>query len=263
MTMNKKSKTTALVLGGGSARGFAHIGVLEVLQEAGIKFDFVVGTSIGSLLGAYYALGLPLQEAEWLAKNITIKDMADVTIPQWGINKGDKLNGIVRGSLRDKGFKDLVIPLVVVTTDIQTGEVVCFKEGDLAKTIQASCSIPGIFSPVVIDGRLLVDGGIAESVPVSVARSLGAGFVTAVDVGFCVRKGRIKNIVQIMVQAYQIMGEALYRYQSLQADVTIKPDLGDLDQMSFHRAEEAIVEGRRAAQQQLPFLEFKLKEFNS
>lgn len=257
----KKYKTTALVLGGGSARGFAHIGVLEVLQKAGIKFDFVVGTSIGSLLGAYYTLGLPLEEAEWLAKNVRLKDMTDVTIPQWGINKGDKLYQIVREALKNKSFQDLVTPFVVVTTDLETGESVLFREGDLIKAVQASCSIPGIFSPVRIDNRLLVDGGITESVPVSVARALGAGFVVAVDVGFCVRQGKMKNIVQIMIQAFQIMGEALNRYQSLQADVIIKPDLGDLDQLSFHRAEEAIVLGRRAAEQQLSYLEFKLKEF--
>ncbi|MCX5679866.1 MAG: patatin-like phospholipase family protein [Candidatus Omnitrophica bacterium] len=248
----KKKRKVTLVLGGGSARGLAHIGVLGVFKEKGIPIDNIVGTSMGALVGASYSVGVSLKEMYDLAENFTVNQLLDPTIPRMGLLAGKKLEAMIRQLTHGKGFKDCKIPLAVVTTDIQNGEEVVLQEGDLVKAIQASCSWPGIFNPVEIDGRILVDGGIKDSVPTSIARSLGADYVLAVDVGFCVKDGKIENIFQMILQSFQIMGEELNQYQSKGADFTLKVELGNLDQVSFDRAHEAMMKGAAIAMEKIP-----------
>ena len=248
----KKKRKVTLVLGGGSARGLAHIGVLGVFKEEGIPIDNIIGTSMGALIGAAYSIGVPLKEMYDAAEKFTMNQLLDPTIPRMGLLAGKKLETIIRLLTHNKGFKDCRIPLAVVTTDIQNGEEVIFQEGDLMKVLQASCSWPGIFNPVEIGGRLLVDGGIKDSVPTNIARSLGADYVLAVDVGFCVKVGKIDNIFQMILQSFQIMGEELNQYQSKGADFTIKVELGNLDQVSFDRGHEAMIKGAAIAMEKIP-----------
>lgn len=250
----KKRRKVTLVLGGGSARGLAHIGVLEVLEEKGIPIDNIVGTSMGALVGAAYSVGLPLKEMHAIAEKFTMNQLLDPTLPRMGLLAGKKLETMIKRLTLGKGFKDCRIPLSVVTTDIQNGEDVVFNEGDLVKAVQASCSWPGIFNPVEMDGRLLVDGGVKNSVPTHIARTLGADYVLAVDVGFCVKVGKIENIFQMILQSFQIMGEELNQYQSKGADFTIKVELGKLDQASFDKAHEAITKGIAIATKNMPAL---------
>ena len=239
------------MLGGGSARGIAHIGALKVIEQAKIPIDQIVGTSMGSLIGAGYATGISLKDMEEKALEFTGNKLLDPTIPAMGLLSGDKLEASIREILGERTFGDCRIPLAVVTTDIETGEEVVFRKGDLIKVVRASCSWPGIFNPVRIDGRLLCDGGIKHSVPTMIARQLGADYCLAVDVGFCVKRGKIENIFQIILQSFQITGEELNKYQSLEADVSIRVDLGDLDQVAFERSQEAIYKGAAAAEMKI------------
>jgi NTE family protein len=246
-----KKKNICLVLGGGSARGVAHIGVLSVLKRENIPISSIVGTSMGALIGAAYSLGIPIKEMEEKAYKFSVNKLLDPTIPKMGLLAGERLEGKIRDLVNSKGFEECKIPLSIVTTDIQTGEEIIFRSGDLVKIVRASCSWPGIFNPVAIDGRLLSDGGIKNSVPTRIARQDGADYIIAVDVGFCVRKAKIGNIFQMILQSFQITGEELNKYQSREAEVVIKIDLGDIDQVSFDRAREAIEKGAEATELQV------------
>jgi NTE family protein len=254
MTQTDRKKV-ALVLGGGSARGLAHIGVLKVLQQNNIPIDFVVGTSIGALIGAMYCLELPMQKAQEIALKTTWWQLADFVISATGFLEGKNLEKIIVEALDNKGFADLKTPLAVVATDIENGEEVVITEGDLVRVIRASCSIPGIFLPVRVNERLLVDGGLKNTVPSSVAKKLGADFIIAVDVGYCIRKGRITNIFQVVFQSIQILGDELNKCQVKEADIVIDVQLGgDIDQMAFDKAADIIACGEKTAQEAMPAL---------
>lgn len=243
-----KKKSIVLVLGGGSARGLAHIGVLKVLEREKIAIHRIVGTSMGALIGAAYSAGMPLKKMEEIAHKFNWKTVFDPTLPKMGLLAGRKLAKVVSELTENKSFEQCRIPVAVVTTDIERNERVVFQKGDLQKVICASCSWPGIFNPVKIDGRLLVDGGIKNSVPTRIARSIDRGYMVAVDVGFCVKKGKIDNIFQLLLQSFQIMGEELNRYQARISDVMIKVDLDhNIDQVAFNKSREAIAKGEDAA----------------
>ena len=190
----KKKREVTLVLGGGSARGIDHLGVLKVLDKEKIWINKIVGTSMGALIGAAYSVGVPVERMEEKAYRFSLKRLLDPTMPNMGLLAGEKLEGTIKDILENKTFKDCKIPIAIVATDIERNEEVVYQDGDLVKIIRASCSWPGIFNPVRVDGRLLVDGGIKNSVPTKIARFLNADYMIAVDVGFCVRRGRIGKI---------------------------------------------------------------------
>ena len=260
--LNKK-KNVVLVLGGGSARGLAHIGVLKVLQREKIPVHRIVGTSMGALIGGAYSVGVSLKKMEDMALKFNWKTVFDPTIPRMGLLAGKKLAKVVAELTEDRGFADCKIPLAIVTTDIEKNERVVFQKGDLQKVICASCSWPGIFNPVRIEGRLLVDGGIKNSVPTRIAKSLDTGYMIAVDVGFCVKQGKIENIFQMLLQSFQIMGEELNRYQSRISDTLIKVELGhDIDQVAFNKAREAIALGEKATEEKMGQIKRMLSIYN-
>jgi NTE family protein len=256
---NKKKRIVALALGGGSARGVAHIGVLKVLEREDIPIDMIVGTSMGALIGASYSIGDSIASMEANAYTSSANKLLDPTIPTMGLLAGEKLEKAIKELIDNKKFSDCRIPFAAVTTNIETGEEVVHQTGDLVKVIRASCSWPGIFNPVRLDGKLLVDGGIKNSVPTKIARSLGADYVLAVDVGFCVKKGAIKNIFQMILQSFQITGEELNKYQSVDADYVIKVHLGNIDQAAFERARESVRKGAEAAELAIPQLKKDLR----
>lgn len=255
-----RRRKTALVLGGGSARGLAHLGVLKVFERENFTFDLVVGTSIGALIGAGYCLGYKIDELIQEALGTRLSDIVDVTISRMGLNEGNKLESKIGKIVDDKTFEDLAIPLVVTATDVETGEEVYFSSGKLLPTIKASCSLPGIFKPVEMNGRLLIDGGMRQSVPVAIAKRMEADYIVAVDVGFCIKKGKITSMLGVIMQAIQIMGEELNKHQTKEADVTIKPQLGgDIDQLAFNKAEFIIQRGEFAAEKAIHTLRKHLR----
>jgi len=258
----KKKRSIVLVLGGGSARGLAHIGVLKVFEREKIPIHRIVGTSMGALIGASYSVGMPIKKMEEIAHGFNWKTVFDPTLPNMGLLAGKKLAKVVGELTLNKSFEECKIPLAVVTTDIEKNERVIFQEGDLQKIVCASCSWPGIFNPVRIDGRLLVDGGIKNSVPTRIARSIDPGYMVAVDVGFCVKDGKITNIFQMLLQSFQIMGEELNRYQARISDTMIKADLGNIDQVAFDRAKDAIARGEKAAEEKVGQIKRMLSVYN-
>ncbi len=257
--LKSKPKKVALVLGGGGARGLAHIGILKVFEREDIKVDLVVGTSMGAVIGAAYCLGFHATHMEKRATTLKWTDLFDPTMPKLGLAEGLKMQNVIADLLEHKTFLDLKIPLAVVTTDIEKAEEVVYTSGDLVKVVKASSSWPGIFIPNRIDGRLLVDGGIKNSVPVAIAKQLGADFIIACNVGFCVSTDlEINNLLRMILQSFQIMGAELNKYQSKQADIIIEPNLGNLDQAAFDKATEIIHKGQEAAEKMLPKLRKKL-----
>lgn len=254
-----KPRKIALVLGGGGARGLSHIGILKVFEREDIKVDLVVGTSMGAVIGAAYALGFSTSKMEKRATALSWTDLFDPIIPKLGLAEGIKLENVIEEILEERTFLDIKTPLAVVATDIEKAEEVVYTSGPLVKIVRASCSWPGIFTPVRIDGRLIVDGGIKNSVPVSLARKMGADVIIACDVGFCVTKDvEIANILRLLLQSFQIMGEELNTYQSKEADIIIEPNLGNMDQASFDKSAEIIQKGQQAAEKALPLIQKEL-----
>jgi NTE family protein len=258
----KKKRSVVLVLGGGSARGLAHIGVLKVFEREKVPIHRIVGTSMGALIGASYSVGMPVKKMEEIARGFNWRTVFDPTLPKMGLLAGKKLAKVVGDLTLNKSFEECRIPVTVVTTDIEKNERVVFQKGNLQKIICASCSWPGIFNPIRIDGRLLVDGGIKNSVPTRIARSIDPGYMVAVDVGFCVKDGKISNIFQMLLQSFQIMGEELNRYQARISDTMIKVELGNIDQVAFDKAKEAIAEGEKAAEDKVSQIKRMLSVYN-
>ena len=232
-----------LALGGGGARGLSHIGVLEELDRAGVGIGWIAGTSAGSLVGALYAYGLKPAEILALAKDTGWKDLAGVNLPRVGLTNFDPMEKLLNEILHRATFADLKIPFAAVSCDLRTGKEVILNEGNVARAVRASCSIPGIFVPVPDETRLLTDGGVVNGVPVNVARQLGAEKVIAVQLhGGEEPVAKLDNIFAILMQSLEIM----QRSQSMEKpDVLLVPEVTSLGVFDFDKVDE----GYRAGQE--------------
>src|ERR1700736_6543280 len=191
----------ALALGGGFARGFAHLGVLQVLEENHIAISHIAGTSVGSILGAAYASGAPLAQIMATCRTLKFRDIARWRVSRLGLASNHRLGDLMERVFDSRQFEDLRIPMAVVATDLNTGEPVVFTEGDLVDAIRASCAFPGLFEPVQIGTRYLADGGLVAPVPTRAARDLGAAFVLGVTVGMQDGyRGTPSNIFQVEIR---------------------------------------------------------------
>ncbi|MFC4766052.1 patatin-like phospholipase family protein [Effusibacillus consociatus] len=245
MTMPK----IGLALGAGGARGLAHIGVLEVLQEEGIPIDAMAGSSMGSLIAAFYASGMETRYMELLATNLKRKHFTDFTVPKLGFVAGNKACEIIQLLTKNMNIEDAKFPLAIVATDIEKGERVVFREGPMYKAVRASISIPGVFVPYVYNNRVLVDGGVIDRVPITPCRELGVDLVVAVDVGLYNKELPVKNIFDVFFQSIEIMEREILKTRILDANVLIRPDVGHISTTAFVQVEECIEEGRNAARQ--------------
>ncbi len=248
-----------LALGGGSARGFAHIGVLKVLVEAGIKIDFLSGSSMGALIGAFYASGMKPRILERIAGAVERRNWTDITFSKMGLMSGKRIEQIIYLLTRRSTFADLQIPLAVVAVDLIKGEKVVFREGLVSTAVRASISLPGYFVPVEKDGMILVDGGILDRVPAEVVRDMGAGFIIAVDPGIYIKEGRINTVLDVITSSFDVMSMEITRHHVTCADVLISPALGDIAPSQFDRAREAIAIGEKTAREALPGIRAMLK----
>jgi NTE family protein len=253
------------VLGGGAARGFAHVGVIRVLEREKVPFDLIVGTSVGSLVGAIYADKKSSFELEWIAFLLGEKDLFDYTFTQLtqGLVRGDRLEEFVVKRLAAREIGELKIPFAAVATDIQSGETVVLRTGSVARAVRASSSIPGIFMPVRHQGRLLVDGGVVNNVPVDVARSLGAEVVIAVDLGGSKKSAQVNNIFDTIAQTLNLMAVQGVEARLKQADVVIQPAVAHIGPFDFTQKKEFLAAGIRAAEQALPRIREKLSGVNA
>jgi NTE family protein len=248
-----------LALGAGSVRGIAHLGVLQVFQEHNIPIDYIAGTSAGGIVGALYATGVDLKLLEGLVCSLKLKHIIDFVFSKNGLVGGQKLSNLIALLTKNGEFKDLSIPLSLVATDIETGEKVVINEGNLTEGVRASISIPGIFEPARIDGRLLVDGALIDRVPVSVVREMGADLVVAVDVGYDLQPERVSNIFGVIMQAINIMERELCSNRIIDADVLIRPAVGHIGSFKLHLADECIKLGRIAGEDAIDQIKELLK----
>jgi len=241
----------ALVLGGGAARGFAHIGVIKILESAGVVPDIIVGTSAGAVVGALYASGTTGFELQKLALAMDDSTMSDWSLPDRGVIRGEALQNFVNRALSNRPIEALARTLGVVATDLQSGEMIVFRRGNTGLAVRASSSVPGIFQPARIGEREYVDGGLVSPVPVKVARDMGAEVVIAVDISTRPLQASVATTIEVLLQTFNIMGAALAQTELGRADVVIRPAIGHINGTDFQSKHLAILEGERAAAAQL------------
>jgi len=256
-----KPPKIALALGGGAAKGFAHVGVIKVLEANGIVPDLVVGTSAGSVVGALYAGGYGGYELQKIAFKLDESSVGDFTLPDRGFVKGELLQDFINKSLSNRPIERLNKSFAAVATDLGTGEMVVFQRGNTGMAVRASSSVPGVFRPVLINHREYVDGGLVSPVPVKVARSLGADIVIAVDISAKPRYAKTDGLVNILLQTYAIMGHSMGKQELAAADVVIQPKIGAIGSADFEQKHWAILEGERAAQEALPLIRNRLRQW--
>ncbi|MBU6502604.1 MAG: patatin-like phospholipase family protein [Burkholderiales bacterium] len=261
-TVAMRPPRIGLVLGGGAARGFAHVGVIQVLEEAGIKPDLVVGTSAGSLVAALYASGKTGAQLQQIAMSMQEATFTDWMLPLFGrgMLRGDGLERYVNRQVGGRLIEDMPLRLGIVATDLHSGQGVLFQRGDTGKAVRASSAVPAIFEPVRIAGHDYVDGGLVAPVPVDYARQMGAELVIAVDISSPPEANPTDDTLQILLQTFAIMSKSINRYELRDADLVVRPDLNGVTSADFAARRRAIDAGRVAMQRLLPRLRQLIKD---
>lgn len=256
-----KEPKIGLALGSGGAKGFAHVGVLKVLEEANIPIDYIAGSSMGALAAALYGAGHSIESMHKMATTFKRKYYLDFIVPKMGFVAGEKVRELLGVITFDKRIEDLSPSTSIVATDLIAGERVVFTEGSAAEAVRASISIPGILVPAKIDGRLLVDGGVIDRVPVSVVKDMGADIVIAIDVLSGKGSAEIHSIFDVIMQSIDIMQEEMVRLHESTADVMIKPPLGQFNSRTFTNVEEMIKMGEEEARKNLSAIQTAIEKW--
>jgi len=258
----KKRPKVGLVLGGGAARGFAHIGVIQVLEEAGIKPNLVVGTSAGSLVAALYASGKNGAQLQKVAETMEEATFADWTLPIFsrGLLRGEALARYVSLQVSGRLIESTPMPLGIVATDLNSGQGMLFQRGDIATAVRASSAVPAIFQPVKISGHEYVDGGLVSPVPVRYARQMGAEFVIAVDISSLPEGNAANDTLQVLMQTFTIMIKSINNFELREADLVIRPALAGVGSSDFGARRRSIEAGRSAMLAVLPQLKLALQK---
>ena len=262
----------AVVLGGGGARAIADLGVFEVLEEHGIKVDLIVGTSGGSIIGALYADNPHAKSLKVITEKLKINDFVDFSL--LGAIHGTHnlassyVNGkngekFLENNMRAKEFKDLKIPFIAVATDIVTGETIALNNGPIAPAVRASYSIPGLFAPVEIYGRTLVDGGVSAPLAVEVARRYNPKIIIAVDLSLPVEKSSVHNVVDVVTKSLAINYNTLNDLIGKDADILIKPKIRNIGIFDAHRKDELYEAGRKATEKKISDIKKQLSKKRS
>lgn len=273
MISQKNSQTTAgnrkpiigLALGGGAARGFAHIGVIKALEANDIKPDIVVGTSAGSVIAAVYATGISGNELNKIAINLDEASITDWAMPFsskfGGLIKGDALQSEINRLVGNRSIDKMKIPLGITSTDLKTGNPILFQRGDTGQAVRASCSVPGVFAPTIIGGREYVDGGLTNPVPVRFAKQMGADIVIAVNISSEPSTQDYSGTLGIILQTTTIMGKRINEFELPMADILIQPNLNNMKGTDFKSRNSAILAGEIATQAKLDELKSKIANF--
>jgi NTE family protein len=254
----KRQPRVALVLGGGAVKGFAHVGVIRVLEQEKIPIHMIIGTSVGSLIGSIYASNPDAFQLEWLAYRVDKGDILDFSVvySKMGPVQGIKLENFLDQNVKARKIEDTRIPFYPIATDLNTGETIILEKGPLAKAVRASCAIPGIFVPVTFDNRTLVDGGVTDNVAADVARNKGADVIIAVNLQKDIKNYQIDSVVDIIAQSLSIMMREAGKPKLQCADVVIEPEIKDVSLFDFSQKKVLIEEGIKAARKAVP----KIKE---
>jgi NTE family protein len=253
-----RAPRVGLALGGGAARGFAHIGVLQVLEEKGFKVDMVAGTSAGSLVAALFASGKDAKALSVLADQMDESKITDWVFPSRGLIKGEALSRYVNQQVGGRTMEQMRLPLGVVATDLASGEPIVFRRGDTGLAVRASATVPGVFQPVKIGSREYVDGGLVAPVPVRAVHEMGAEFVIAVDISSAPEGASTKGTSDVMLQTFTIMGKSINRHELKEADVVVRPNLPGVSSADFTARKKSIQAGREAMLAAWPELQRKL-----
>ncbi|WP_425448949.1 patatin-like phospholipase family protein [Dethiothermospora halolimnae] len=249
-----------LALGSGGARGLAHIGVLKALEENNVNIDVVSGSSAGALVGSLYCSNIPPAKIEDIINQIDRKMWMDVTVPRRGFIKGNQIEQILKILTRNRNIEDLNKKLAIVATDLKESKKIVFTEGPLYKAVRASISVPGVFLPVKMDNMVLVDGGVIDRVPVSIARELGADIVIAVDVGFSTEQRRINHIFDVILQSIDVMAKQILNESLMGADILIKPPISHISPSKFDKVVECSKIGYKATIEGINEIKGKLEQ---
>jgi NTE family protein len=241
-----------LALGSGGARGFAHVGVIKALRDAEIPIDYIAGSSMGALVGAFYGAGMDIEQLYKLAAAFRRKYYLDFTVPKMGFIQGHKAKELIRIFTKDKKIEELDPPVAIVATDLMNGEKVVFKKGSVVDAVRASISIPGIFVPEKIDGRMFVDGGVVDRVPISVAKEMGADIVIAVDVSYYQSNAEIASIFDVIMQSIDIMQNELARFSEFNSDIMVKPNVMQFSSRAFRDIQEIMNIGEQETAKRIP-----------
>jgi len=261
----RKEIKLGLALGGGAARGFAHVGVIQVLEEAGLRPSHIVGTSAGSLVAALYASGKSSAELVRLAETMQEADITEWMLPilNRGALRGEALAKYVNTQVGGRNLEQMAIPLGIVATDLRNGDAVTFRRGNTGLAVRASSAVPAVFQPVRIGEREYVDGGLVAPVPVRQTREMGANFVLAVDISSDPEGNPSGDTFQILMQTFTIMGKSINTLSLKEADFVVRPALTGVKSADFSTRLRSIEAGRVAMRAALPSLKARLAEFET
>ena len=247
-----------LALGGGAARGFAHVGVIKALEAQGIVPDIVVGTSAGAVVGSLYSTGISGFELQKMALDLSDKQIVGWAWPNRGWLDGEVLQNFINKAVGNRTMETLPRKFSVMATDLKTGEGVAFATGNTGMAVRASAAVPGVFQPVSISGREYVDGGLVSPIPVREARRMGATFVIAVDISSRPADGVTDSTFDVLMQTFSIMGKTIGRYETTDADIVIRPEISGISATDLNGRHRAILEGEKAAASAMADLKGKL-----
>ncbi len=252
MIFRKRKVKVGIAFGGGGARGFAHLGALKAFEQFGVKFDFVAGTSAGSLVGAFYANGYNFKELYEIAKNVRVKDIRKNVIP-FTASKLDSLAEIVRKNLGDKNIEDSLIPFAAVAVDLKSAKEVCFRKGNLASAVCGSCAVPGVFQPVEYNDMILADGGLQNTIPADIPKYFGCDYVVAIDVN----KSRLygtnsTKFLDVLSCSIRILMKSNAIRGYVNADVVVGPETKRFKSTSTDGLDDMIEEGYKATIDAMP-----------
>jgi NTE family protein len=264
-SVQRRELRLGLALGGGAARGFAHVGVIQVLEEAGFRPSHVAGTSAGSLVAALYASGKTPTELVRVAETMQEADITDWMLPilNRGALRGEALAKYVNNQVGGRSLEQMKIPLGIVATDLGSGEVITFRRGNTGVAVRASSAVPAVFQPVRVGEREYVDGGLVAPVPVRQTRGLGANFVIAVDISSDPEGNPSADTFQILMQTFAIMGKSINTLALKEADVLVRPALSGVKSADFGARLRSIDAGRAAMRAMLPTLKARLAAFEA
>ena len=236
--------------------GAAHVGVLRALEEHEIEVEYISGTSIGAFVGAFYAFGIGWKDIGEIAAELKWMDITQIALSQFGLLSNEKMAGLIKKYIGEKNIEDAEIPLAMVSTDTVSGDRIVLRKGPVAEAVMASTAVPGIFKPVETDGKLLVDGGIVENIPINTVREMGAEYVIGVDLNTKHSHRKPENILDILLNSFHFIFMAAAKYQTEAADLLIQPDLKgydwtdveqveDLMELGYEEAKKALKKARR------------------
>lgn len=259
--LKAREPVLAVALGGGGAKGFAHIGVLKVLESHGIKPKIVTGTSAGSFVGSIYASGKTPYQLQQIALTLKESDIRDLTLNSQGVVQGQKLQNYVNKHLANKPIEQFPIRFAAVATRLDNGTKAEFIKGNAGQAVRASCSIPNVFVPATIGGKQYVDGGLVSPIPVKTAKAMGADIVIAVDISARPVGNKPLNMWGLLDQTINIMGQQSINEELSQANVIIQPKVGHLGTLDLKASNESILEGEKATQLKISSIEKAINDF--